>query len=186
MFRSPYFETAMVTEVGGKKEMKMEIKECSPEVLHEALNYMHGVDIAEDFQELGDLMEMGNRFLMDDLREEAGHRLAKKLSEDNYIEISKIADKFNDSNLAKACSEFVLHEAEASKVDWAALWGAGLVATTYMEMSKMFRKSTMENKMKIFVKRMTTGKTTTLWVKPSATIEKVKMYFQRAACGEIP
>ena len=111
--------------------MKMEIKKCSTEVLHEALNFMHGVDIADDFQDNEELLELGARFLMEDLEEEAGRRLAKRLSGDNYIEICEIADKFNNLVLADACADFILHD--AALVDWKAVWGAGqLVATVYM------------------------------------------------------
>ena len=181
MFRSPYFKTAMMTEVGGKKEMKMEIKKCSTEVLHEALNFMHGVDIADDFQDNEELMELGARFLMDDLQDEAGLRLAMKLSVDNYIKISEIAEAFNNLILAEACADFILHKAEASEVDWPALLGAGqLVATVYMEKAKMWRDDGEAGMMVLYVEMMVAGKSTTfpLMVKSSDTISKVKNMIQ--------
>ena len=155
--RSPFFKTALESQLMEKKEKTMEIHECSPEVLTEVIRFMYGIGITiskkedergedeeeqdedENYQEkekeeqeeggkcddsepkkfsvsVG-LLEIAERFLMEDLKKEAGRFLAEFLNHKNYMRICQIAEKFNSDILVEKCSEFILCE-QNSNVPW--------------------------------------------------------------------
>ena len=114
--------------------MKMNIEDCSPEVLQEAVNYMYGVDIAKDFNDLIGLLEIAERFLMEDLKEETGKQMAETLGENNFHEFSRAADKLNLTSLIEECVKYIMFKSRT--VNWEAVMKMPHVNICLLKMSK--------------------------------------------------
>ena len=115
--RSPYFKAGISTPMIEKEEMKMVIKKCTFEVLEQAINFIYGVDIAEDFSNLTELLEIAESFKMEGLKHAVGIRLGKKINTSNFIEFSQMAGMYNVDVLAKNCAKYFLHQ-EKNDVKW--------------------------------------------------------------------
>merc|ERR1712105_47571 len=104
----------------GTKEFRMEIKDCLPEVLSEAVQFMYGEDITNNCTEYEGLLEIAERFLMDDFKHEASLHIARKiqLNEENYLAISQMAEKYHAKALGVKCAKFILYNAKGINVDW--------------------------------------------------------------------
>ena len=95
----------------------MVIKKCTFEVLEQAINFIYGVDIAEDFSNLTELLEIAESFKMEGLKHAVGIRLGKKINTSNFIEFSQMAGMYNVDVLAKNCAKYFLHQ-EKNDVKW--------------------------------------------------------------------
>ena len=100
-----------------KKDRKMELKECSADALNVAVNFMYGIKVPEHFTQLPELLHLAELFLMGNLSEVVVERLAKELTKDNYLEISKTAELYNKDSLISKCALFV-YDQMADNVDW--------------------------------------------------------------------
>ena len=117
--RSEYFEMALSREWMEKKEKKMVLQDCSIEALNVAVNFMYGMNVPEDFTQYGDLLHLAELFMMENLKEVVVERLARNLSKENYLLISKIAEMYNATRLAEHCAHFVHEEMSVSdEIDW--------------------------------------------------------------------
>jgi len=115
---SEYFEMALSNDWLEKKEKKMELKECSAEVLHVTVNFMYGINIPEGFKEYGELLHLADLFMMDNLKEVIKERLAKALSKSNYLEVSHLAELYSIVNLITKCGHFVFEEFGCDEINW--------------------------------------------------------------------
>jgi len=105
---SEYFEMALSRDWLEKKEKKMELKDCSVEALHVAVNFMYGVNIPEDFKGHAELLHLAELFMMDNLKEVIEERLAQALTKANYLEICHLlhlAELFMLDNLKEVIEE---------------------------------------------------------------------------------
>ena len=117
--RSEYFEMALSKDWLEKKERRMEIKECSVEALHVAVNFMYGINIPEDFKEHVELLHLAELFMLDNLKEVIGKRLAKALTKSNYLVIGQIAELYSNTNLITKCGHFVYEEfGDGDEINW--------------------------------------------------------------------
>ena len=117
--RSQVFEMALSGEWTEKKEKKMVLKDCSAEALKVAVNFIYGISVPEDFTQYGDLLHLAELFQMENLKEVVVERLARNLSKENYLLISKIAEMYNATRLAEHCAHFVHEEMSVSdEIDW--------------------------------------------------------------------
>ena len=175
--RSPFFKTALESQLMEKKEKTMEIHECSPEVLTEVIRFMYGIGITiskkedergedeeeqdedENYQEkekeeqeeggkcddsepkkfsvsVG-LLEIAERFLMEDLKKEASRFLAEYLNKNNYLKICQVAEKHNAELLAEKCADYIMHnEAPTDGWDWSFLQKLPMVTKCVLEASE--------------------------------------------------
>ena len=101
---------------------------------------MYGVELSEDFEDLQGLLRLSDMFFMEELREEAGRRLAKGITAGNYVERSKMADTYRSANLATACGKFIVNQGEG-RIDWGALEEAPRVAAAVAKMATQVRHS---------------------------------------------
>jgi len=116
---SEYFEMALSNDWLEKKEKKMELKECSAEVLHVAVNFMYGINIPEGFKEYDELLRLADLFMMDNLKEVIDERLAKALTKSSYLEISQLAELYSHTNLITKCGDFVFEEfGDSDEINW--------------------------------------------------------------------
>ena len=107
--RSEYFETALSKDwLAG--ERNIELKDCSVEALHAAVNFMYGINIPEDFKEHADLLHLAEFFMMDNLKEVVEELLTKSLSKKNYLAVSHLAELYSITSLITKCGDFVFEE----------------------------------------------------------------------------
>ena len=81
---------------------------------------MYGVELPEHFEDLQGLLHLANMFFMEELRAEAGRRLAMDITVGNYVEKSKMADTYESAILATACAKFIVNRGEEG-IDWGAI-----------------------------------------------------------------
>jgi hypothetical protein len=108
--------------------------DCSPEVLDEAINFMYGKDINEQFDDFAGLLDASERFMMDDFKIEIGKRMVRKvqLNKDNYMEICGLANKYKVEAVADYCADYIHFEATSAEVDWEALKKLPVIAVSSM------------------------------------------------------
>ena len=114
--------------------MKMNIEDCSPEVLNEAVNFMYGVNIAKDFNDLIGLLEIAERSLMEDLKEETGKQMAETLCDNNIHEFSRAAEKLNLKSLIEKCVKYIMFKSRT--LNWEAVLEMPRVNICLLKMSK--------------------------------------------------
>ena len=67
------------------------------------------------------LLKMADMFFMEELREEAGRRLALGVCERNHLELSRMAETYRSAVLTAACAKFLVNR--EAEVDWGVLEG---------------------------------------------------------------
>jgi len=118
--RSPYFKTALNTDVGSNNQSsrkrtkgiqnQLEVKECSPEVLSTTIKFIYGIGLPEDLsvEDAKDLLTIADLYLMEDLKEALAPVLGAQLDKDSILEISKMAKKFTAPKLMEICVDFIV------------------------------------------------------------------------------
>lgn len=132
--RSPFFNASILTPMTEMKSMQMEIKNCLPSVLKQVIRFMYGINLYQGFIDYANLLEIAERFLMEDLKAEASRLLASSLCNQNFMEMSQLAEKFNAKVLADKSAQFILYK--AVHVNWDAILEMPMVARSVMELSK--------------------------------------------------
>ena len=108
--RSAYFEAALSKEWMERNSGGMELKDCSCEALEVAVDFMYLQPIPNGFSDNIELLHLADMLMMDDLKEETAARLARILSEANYLVISQAAEVYHAESLISECAEFVLEK----------------------------------------------------------------------------
>jgi len=118
--RSPYFKTALNTDVGSNNQSsrkrtkgiqnQLEVKECSPEVLSTTIKFIYGIGLPGDLsvEDAKDLLTIADLYIMEDLKEAVAPVLGAQLDKDNILEISKMAEKCTASKLMEICVDFIV------------------------------------------------------------------------------
>ena len=111
--------------------MKFDDTGIAPEVLIDAVNFMYGLDLSVGLTNCAGLLDIAERFVMDDLKREASKHFAQglKLNKDNYLELSHMADKYNAKELLEKCAKYIMLEGEKDDIDWEELskkWAKGV------------------------------------------------------------
>jgi len=97
----------------------LDFKECEPATLATTIDFLYGVDVPEGFQDLQGLLRLADMFIMEALKEEVVRRLARGLTEENFLETSALAEAHVVEELVAACATFLVHR--GVKVDAAAV-----------------------------------------------------------------
>ena len=120
ILRSPYFKTALNTDVGSNNQSsrkrtkgiqnQLEVKECSPEVLSITIKFIYGIGLPEDLgvEDAKNLLTIADLYIMEDLKEAVAPVLGAQLDKDNILEISKMAEKFAAPKLMEVCVDFIV------------------------------------------------------------------------------
>jgi len=118
--RSPYFKTALNTDVGSNNQSsrkrakgiqnQLEVKECSPEVLSTTIKFIYGIGLPEDLgvEDAKNLLTIADLYIMEDLKEAVAPILGAMLDKDNILEISKMAEEFTAPKLMEICVDFIV------------------------------------------------------------------------------
>jgi len=120
--RSPFFKAALATAMTEQKTMSMKFNDTgiAPEVLIDAVNFMYGLDLSVGLTNCAGLLDIAERFVMDDLKREASKHFAEglKLNKDNYLELSHMADRYNAKELLEKCAKYIMLEGKEDDIDW--------------------------------------------------------------------
>jgi len=143
-----YFERAMATEVGEGGRLGMEVWECEIATLETVVAFMYGVEVPEGFADLQGLLELGDRFLLEELKEEAGRRIAQHIDAQNFRNICEMADLHKAKSLAVACAKFVMTKPE-QEVDWAAMQQLHLVMAAVAEETRLAIRKFNQEKLRL-------------------------------------
>ena len=120
ILRSPYFKTALNTDVGSNNQSsrkrtkgiqnQLEVKECSPEVLSITIKFIYGIGLPGDLEveDAKNLLTIADLYIMEDLKEAVAPVLGAQLDKDNILEISKMAEKFTAPKLMEVCVDFIV------------------------------------------------------------------------------
>jgi len=134
---SEYFERALSRDWLEKKEKKMDLKDCSVEALHVAVNFMYGINIPEDFKEHAELLHLAELFMMDNLKEVVEERLAQALTKANYLEVSQIAELYSITSLITKCGHFLFEEiGDGDEISWEEIVKLPKVMTAFGKRAK--------------------------------------------------
>jgi len=152
---SEYFKAALSStwQEEGRREHALQ---TAPAVLAAAINYMYGIEVAGDFGleaagetgDMGELLELADRLLMDELKEEVQRRLARRLTVENYRNMCVLAKRHHAGALAAACARFVVEE--VAEPDWAAIQQVPSVATAMARLAVEMEKENMYKKRQDF------------------------------------
>ena len=74
----------MATEVGEGGRLGMEVGDCEPATLEAVVAFMYGVEVPEEFPDLQGLLGLADRFLLEELKEEAARRIAQHIDAQNF------------------------------------------------------------------------------------------------------
>ena len=75
----------MATAVGEGGRLGMEVGECEPATLDTVVAFMYGVEVPEGFPDLHGLLGLADRFLLEEVKEEAGRRIALQMNAQNFM-----------------------------------------------------------------------------------------------------
>ena len=118
ILRSPYFKTALNTDVGSNNQSsrkrakgiqnQLEVKECSPEVLSTTIKFIYGIRLPEDLsvEDAKDLLTIADLYLMEDLKEALAPVLGAQLDKDSILEISRMLSLSNIAPRMGATASF--------------------------------------------------------------------------------
>ena len=104
-----------------KKDKKINLKDCSLVALEVAVNFMYGIEVPEKFTELSELFHLSEMFMIENLTEVVIQRLNEEITEENYLEVCKIAEMYNKENLINKCALFVINQVGEEDVRWEVL-----------------------------------------------------------------
>jgi len=133
MARSPYLEAKVNRWSEEKKELVIE--DCDIATFNIIVDYMYGVeipnfvvvnsaadeeegsgskvktrkvDLLQDDQKLGKLLEMSERFLMSDLGSEVEALLVGNVDLDNFARFARLGERFKCNKLVEACAKIMM------------------------------------------------------------------------------
>ena len=89
------------------------MEECSPHVLATVVDFIYGLGIPGDCskEDARSLLAMADLYLMDDLKEAVASLIAtKQTNRQNIVEISNLAEKYNNEKLKESCYQFILQD----------------------------------------------------------------------------
>jgi len=127
-----YFKRAMATAVGESARLGMEVRDCEPATLEAVVAFTYGLEVPDEFPDLQGLLELADRFLLEELKEEAARRIAQHIDARNYRSVCQLAELHQATALAASCAKFVLTKLE-EEVDWEALQQLPLVLLAVAE-----------------------------------------------------
>jgi len=143
-----YFKRAMATAVGESARLGMEVRDCEPATLEAVVAFTYGLEVPDEFPDLQGLLELADRFLLEELKEEAARRIAQHIDAQNYRSVCQLAELHKATALAASCAKFVLTKLE-EEVDWEALQQLPLVLLAVAEETRQAIKGVKREKMRL-------------------------------------
>jgi len=132
---SEYFKTALTTDL--KKTNRIEIKNCKASTLSVVIDFVYGIDIPTEFEDLIELLDTAEMFLIDQLKEEAGRLLGTKLTRENYIDMGRVGEKYRVKSLTKSCARFIFNTVKL-QADWDAIEDLHMVNASLAKMLALY------------------------------------------------
>ena len=148
--RSPFLK-AKLADMAGMEMKVIEVENMDPNIMEQAINYMHGIPIVLKVVERGDnndahkMLEASERLGMEDMKTEVGEIIGKHLSVQNALELGQQGEMFNNEALLRACAIFIAYNTSIKIGEDQAKESPKLV-TRILLRAQQFRESENENK----------------------------------------
>eukprot|EP00092_Neocalanus_flemingeri_P044732 GFUD01049696.1.p1 GENE.GFUD01049696.1~~GFUD01049696.1.p1 ORF type:complete len:287 (+),score=66.09 GFUD01049696.1:46-906(+) len=110
--RSPVFRAAVTANFTEKKDKKIYIQGFSSKAVEEVVRFLYGFEINEGFEEVEELIALGEMYQIDDLKTAAAMILDKNISKERVFTIAEVAAKHNADEAFDKCVEFIVNNFE--------------------------------------------------------------------------
>ena len=93
--------------------------ECSPHVLATVVDFTYGIGIPYDcsFEDARSLLAMADLYLMEDLKDAVATLIAIEYTRrQTILEVSELAERFNNKKLKKVCSDFIFKNLKLKRI----------------------------------------------------------------------
>jgi len=117
---SDYFRNIMASDWIKKDKKSIDIKERQSALLATDVDFLYGVEVPAEVEDLQGLLSLADMLLMEELREVAGRRLGEQVTAENCIEMSQLAETYRSASLATACARIVVSQG-GEGVGWRAI-----------------------------------------------------------------
>ena len=95
----------------GSNNKMIKVDECSPRVLARVVDFIYGIEIAEEdfnYEDSESLLAMADLYLMKELKDAVGSLIAsKEMNKEHILGISQMAEKYNAQKLKEMCCRFI-------------------------------------------------------------------------------
>ena len=95
----------------GSNNKMIKVDECSPRVLARVVDFIYGIEIAEeDFncEDSESLLAMADLYLMTDLKDAVGSLIgSKQMNKENILGIFQMAERYSAQKLKEMCCRFI-------------------------------------------------------------------------------
>ena len=106
-------------------------QDCESTTLATTIAFLYGVEVPPRFADSRGLLKMADMFFMEELREEAGRRLARVICERNFLELTVLAETHRSAALTAAAAKFIVNR--EGEVDVGVLQGLPRVTAAVAE-----------------------------------------------------
>ena len=106
-------------------------QDCESTTLATTIAFLYGVEVPPRFADSRGLLKMADMFFMEELREEAGRRLARVICERNLLELTVLAETHRSAALTAAAAKFIVNR--EGEVDVGVLEGLPRVTAAVAE-----------------------------------------------------
>jgi len=149
---SDYFKNLLASDFDEGIKKSVDIKDCESTTLATTIAFLYGVEVPPRFADSRGLLKMADMFFMEELREEAGRRLARVICERNFLELTVLAETHRSAALTAAAAKFIVNR--EGEVDVGVLEGlprvTAAVAEAAMQVVGQARKEASKKKRKDF------------------------------------
>eukprot|EP00092_Neocalanus_flemingeri_P009105 GFUD01009803.1.p1 GENE.GFUD01009803.1~~GFUD01009803.1.p1 ORF type:complete len:309 (-),score=61.73 GFUD01009803.1:238-1164(-) len=110
--RSPVFRAAVTGNFTEKKDKRIYIQGFSSKAVEEVVRFLYGFEIHEGFEEVEELIALGEMYQIDDLKTAAAMIIDKNISKERVFTIAEVAAKHNADEAFDKCVEFIVNNFE--------------------------------------------------------------------------
>jgi len=105
--RSPAFSGMLESEMEEKISGRIKITDFSKSVVKAMAQFIYTAQIDEEFEDVVELLKIGNKYLIKSLVDECSKKLLAEISKDNVLELGMMAETLSANDLLKSCADFV-------------------------------------------------------------------------------
>jgi len=116
--RSPVFSNMLKNDMTEKQSRTIVIDDFDISVVMEMVRFVYTGKLEEAFENVKDLLVIGNKYQISSLVEACGKKVAATISKENAVEIGIFAETHNAKFLREKCAEFIYQDLSVLGNDW--------------------------------------------------------------------
>eukprot|EP00092_Neocalanus_flemingeri_P022474 GFUD01024374.1.p1 GENE.GFUD01024374.1~~GFUD01024374.1.p1 ORF type:complete len:354 (+),score=91.08 GFUD01024374.1:57-1118(+) len=116
--RSPVFSTMLQNNMVEKTTGVMKIEDFDVDVVKAMVKYVYTARIDDEFEDIKDLLRIGNKYLIRSLVDICSQRLINSITFSNVVDLGVFAETYSVQNLVDKCSEFIASDMNSLGEDW--------------------------------------------------------------------